>query len=225
MRIWKVALAAVVVVALAGFAGRLVMAQSDEDGSRRGPFRNFVARLAENLGITEEALDTAIQDTQLELLDEAVAEGRIDEEHAAKIRERIESGEGFGFGSRHHGRAFRAYHSIGAVAEFLGIERSDVRAGLKDGQTLGEIAAANGSSPEALVDHLYSKVEERLARAVEKQRITQERADEILFNARERITEFVNREPGDFGRFKDEERVPQGAPSPETPPSGAGLFF
>jgi hypothetical protein len=221
MKLWKVGLAAVVVVALAGMAGRLVLAQSEENGSKEGPLRNFIGRLAENLGISEDDLNTAIKDTQLELLDEAVAEGRIDEERAAEIRERIESGEGFKFGFR-HGKGHRLHHGIEEVAEFLGIEESAVRAGLEEGQSLGEIATANGSSPQALIDHLVGQLQERLARAVENERITQERADEILANATERITNFVNGQPGEFPR---KDGLPEDEQSPETPPEGAGLFF
>ena len=130
MKIWKVALAAVAIVAFAGMAGRLVMAQSDEETPTDEERPNFLARLAENLGISEDELQSAIQTTQLELLDEAVAAGRIDEERAAEIRERIESGEGFkfGFGFGHGPGHHRPHHGVDEVADFLGVEeccRSD----------------------------------------------------------------------------------------------------
>ena len=161
----------------------------------------------------------------LHAVDEAVAAGRIDEERAAEIRERIESGEGleFGFGPGHHRGPGYHHQPLEEIAEFLGIERSAVIAGLEDGQSLGEIAAANGSSADALVDHLVAQLEERVSAKVADGDITQERADELLANARERITDFVNREPGDFPRFKD--GLPEEMPSPETPAEGASLIF
>jgi hypothetical protein len=225
MKFWKVALAAVAIVAFAGMAGRLVMAQSDEETPSGEDRPNFVARLAENLGISEDELRSAVQTTQLELLDEAVANGRIDEERAAEIRERIESGEGlkFGFGFGHGPGLHRIHHGVDEVADFLGVEESVVLTGLKEGQSLGEIAAANGSSAEALIDHLVTQTEERVNAKVADGDITQERADEILANARERITNMVNREPGEFPRFRD--RLPEDEASPETSPEGAGLFF
>jgi uncharacterized protein YidB (DUF937 family) len=225
-RFWKWGLGAVVMLALAGAAGRLVMAQSDEETPPDEVRPDFIARLAENLGISEEDLQAAVQTTQLEILDEAVAAGRIDEEKAADIRERIESGEGFGFhfgpgGPGGHGH--RGHVAIEGVAEFLAIERATVIDAIQDGQTLAEIAVANGSTAEALIDHLVAQLEERVNAKVADGDIAQERADEILENARERITELVNREPGEFPRFKD--RLPDDMPSPETPPEGAGLFF
>jgi hypothetical protein len=224
-RIWKWGLGAVLVLALAGAAGRLVMAQSEEgtpgpDGLRE----NFVARLAEKLGIGQDELESAVQETQLELLDEAVAAGRIDEERAGRIRERIESGEGFafGFGGGHHGPG-HGHHVLEETAEFLGIERSDVLAGIEDGQTLGEIAAANGSSAEALVDHLVGELTTRVNEKVAEGDISQERADEILSTATERITNLVNREPGEFRRFR--EGPPGDMPEDETPAEGNSLIF
>ena len=221
-RFWKWGLGAILVLALAGAAGRLVMAQSDEETPADEDARpNFIARLAENLGISEEDLQAAVQETQIEILDEAVAAGRIDEERAAEIRERIESGEGlaFGFHGPGHPGGHRGHYAIEEVAEFLGIERADVLSALQDGQSLAEIAAANGSSAEALIDHLVAQLEERVNEKLAGEDITQERADEILSNARERITDLVNREPGEFPRFRDD--IPEDAPSPE----GAGLFF
>ena len=48
------------------------------DDERGRPFENFLDRLAENLGISREELDSTIDETQIELIDEAVADGRFD---------------------------------------------------------------------------------------------------------------------------------------------------
>jgi hypothetical protein len=62
--------------------------------------------LAENLGITRDALDAALQQTALDLVDDALAEGRIDEDRASDLRERIESGEPFGLFGHGFGNFF-----------------------------------------------------------------------------------------------------------------------
>jgi uncharacterized protein YidB (DUF937 family) len=169
---------------------------------------NFLERLAANLGVSVDELEQALRDTQLDLLDEAVADGRIDEADAAEIRERIESGDAplfpFFFG-RHHGGpgpGLGACIALDEVADFLGVEESVIHDGLRDGQTLAQIAEANGSTADALAAHLLSQLETRLNEAVANGDITQERADEVLANAPERINDMINREGPGPGRFR-----------------------
>ena len=62
----------------------------------------FQAAVAEKLGVTTDELQDAYKEAALEQLDAAVAAGRLTEEQADAIRERIESGDflgphGFGF--------------------------------------------------------------------------------------------------------------------------------
>ena len=78
------------------------------------------------------------------------------------------------------------------VADTIGIDIASLREGLMDGQTLGEIAAANGSSAEAVIDALVAEVDEHLTDAVANGRIDEERKAEILADATERITTAVN---------------------------------
>ena len=67
----------------------------------------FQAAVAEKLGVTTTELQNAYKAAALEQVDAAVAAGRLTEEQADAIRERIESGDflgphfgfGFGFGS------------------------------------------------------------------------------------------------------------------------------
>lgn len=77
----------------------------------------YLDQLAENLGVTREALDAGLKQTALDMLDQAVADGLIDADRAAEIREKIESGEaplgigpfgggGFRGHGGHHGGGF-----------------------------------------------------------------------------------------------------------------------
>ncbi|MEX1254952.1 MAG: hypothetical protein WEE64_11500 [Dehalococcoidia bacterium] len=182
---------------------------------------NYLDSLAGNLGVSREELDAALQQTGLDLLDQAVADGRITEDEAANIRERIESGEGlFPFFPGHHGGpgGFRHGFMVGAnleeIAEFLGVDRQVVIDGLQNEQSLAQIAEANGSSRDALVAFLLEQATERANEAVANERITQAQADEMLANAGERINDLVDREglpdhpgrhfgPGRFGPGDD----------------------
>ncbi len=196
MGVWKLGIGVVVLVALAAATIGFVGAQTDEDGD--GPLGNFVGRLAENLGITQGELDAAIDETQLEIVDEKLADGAIDEEQAARIRERIEEdGSFFGaFGQRGHKmqRHGGGFGHGADVAEFIGIEPEALREAIEGGQSVVQVAEANGVSEAELTAHLLGEIEAKLAEAVESGRIDQAKADEVLAGAAEKIAECINRE-------------------------------
>lgn len=195
-RLWKLGLAIVAVLVLAGAAVAFVSAQTDT----AVPGTDFVARLAEKLGISQDKLQAAIDETQLDMVDEAVAEGRLTDEQANRIRDRIESGEGlFPFGGFGKGFALgRGIGHLGAsvndVADFLGMSVDELRAAMADGQSLAQVADSQGVGADKLKEYLVGQVEESVAQAVKDGRITQTQADEILANAPDRIEQMINQE-------------------------------
>lgn len=78
------------------------------------------------------------------------------------------------------------------VAEFLGIDRPTLIQSLRDGMTLAEVAAANGSSAEALIEHLVAESNARIDQALTDGKIDEARAAELKSAAEERITAMVN---------------------------------
>ena len=195
MGVWKIGIGVVAIIALAAATVGFVGAQTGQDGD--GPLGNFVGRLAENLGITQGELEAAIDQTQLELVDEKVADGTLTEEQAAQIRERIEEGGSF-FGPlvRHkHQMHHRGGMGHGAdIAEFIGVTPEELRAAIEGGQSIVQVAEANGVSEQELTAHLLGEIEAKLAEAVESGRIDQAKADEVLANAADKIAECINRE-------------------------------
>ena len=157
---------------------------------------DFLDRLADELGVSREQLDAAIQNVGLDMVDQAVADGRITEEEADRIRSAIEDGKlpFFGLRGGHHGGHFPGRFAPGKVAEFLGVEPQVVLDGLQNDQSLAQIAEANGKTRDELKTFLLDEVKEYTAQMVEHGRITQERADEILANAPARIDELIDRE-------------------------------
>jgi hypothetical protein len=94
----------------------------------------------------------------------------------------------------------RARHAIGGVvASTIGIERADLRAALKSGQSVAEIAQAHNVEPQAVVDAVVSAVNQRVDEAVANGRITAERGDTIKGKVAERANTLVNRH---FGQAK-----------------------
>ena len=86
------------------------------------------------------------------------------------------------------------------VAEFIGIEQDALREAIEGGQSLVQVAEANGVSEQALTDFLLGEIEAKLAEAVASGRIDQAKADEVLAGAGEKIAECINREgPPDHG--------------------------
>lgn len=203
-RFWKIGLTIGAVLVLAVAAVGFVSAQTDNDV----PGTDFVARLAEKLGITQEELQTAIDETQLDMVDDAVANDKLTEEQGDRLRDRIESGEGlrpfrgfrfgfeFGFGKGFH--VGRGLVHIGEVledvGELLGTSVEELRDALSGGQSLAEIAEAHGVSEEDLKAFLVGLVEDHLAEAVENGGLSQEQADEALERASELIDRLVNQE-------------------------------
>jgi DNA-binding phage protein len=193
----------------------------DEDTLRD----QFLDDLAGRLGVSREQLDQAMSDTALALVDQAVADGRITEAEAEIIRERIAEG-GFPFfglpGHHRFGLGPGCGVNLEETAEFLGTTVTELRDALAEGQSLAQVAEAQGVSREDLVAFLIGEVEERLNEAVANERITQEEADEKLASAAERIEELVDREGLPFpGKFRF--RLPESEES--APEGGTGLIF
>lgn len=206
-RLWKPAIVAVAVLALAVVAIGIVGAQTDGDPTR--PFSNFLSRLADNLGISETKLQEAIDQTSVDIVDEKEAAGDLTEEQAARIRERIASGEGLPFFGRFRFDFSKGFgHGFGhlgvasdAVADFLGISVDDLRTARADAQSLAQIAEANGVSRADLIAFLVGQTEQKLAAKVEEGKLDQARADEILGRFQEGVDDLVDRtEPFPHGR-------------------------
>ncbi|HUG13640.1 MAG TPA: hypothetical protein VMM78_01370 [Thermomicrobiales bacterium] len=179
-----------------------VFAQEGEDGeTSRG--QAFIERLAVKLGLTTEELQSAVQETQTDMVEEAVANGRITEEQAAEMRERIEEGSGgFGFMRRHHhgpfhghGRLAMRVLSVNTIADELGISKAELRQQLAGGSTLVEVIEANGSTVDAIVAAIVEDTATRLEQAVANGRMTQEQADAFLADLPARLTERIEAGP------------------------------
>ena len=186
-------LGAVAALGVALFAVAGARAQEGED---EGPVRNFVGRLAEKLGISEDDLTTAVKEVELKMIDEALAEGRITEEQAAEMRERVESGELRFPGRGHQGaRCFLAGRMVDLSAEVLGVERSEIIDGLQDGRSLAQIAEDHGMGVDEFKAEVTGAVESNLAEKVEEGYITQERAERMLERFTNNLDRIINHVP------------------------------
>jgi len=88
---------------------------------------------------------------------------------------------------------------LDAAAEVLDLTADELRTELGEGQTLAEVATAQGVEVQAVIDTLVTDAGTHLAEHVADGDITQAEADEKLAEMTERITTSVN-DGGGFGR-------------------------
>ncbi len=201
--------AAVVVLAVGAVAigGAATSAQEGD-----GPLGTFIGRVAEKLGISEEEFEAVIDEARTELIDEAVAEGRLTEEQAERLQER---GFPFAGGRTGHGRG----RVIEAAAEVLGVTQEELKDELKDGSSLAEVAEAQGMTVDDFKAELLYQLQALLDSDVADGTLTQEQADNIFGCAEEKIDSILSGEgrphgrPGGFGGLG--QSVPEGAESSE----------
>jgi hypothetical protein len=107
-------------------------------------------------------------------IDAAERSGRISSGRADRLRERVEA-----FCGAHPRARFAAFGMLRAAAEFLDLDRAELRAQLP-GTSLAGLAQKQGKSVAALEAAMVAPAKARLAKAVADGRITQARADAAL---------------------------------------------
>jgi hypothetical protein len=131
----------------------------------------------------------------LEQLAPLVEDGTINADQAAAVAEHLTGS--FKGPVR---RPVRALVGLAAVADFLGLDGAELREAIGEYDTIAEIAEANGSSAEAVVEHLLGIFEGHLDQAIADGRTTEDQKAELLAAAEVRFTNFVNEplpEPGE----------------------------
>lgn len=163
-----------------------------------------LVEVAANAGVSESELVAALEAANTERVAQALADGKIDAEKAAeieagmseKISERINTVVGSRSEARQERREARRAAAAETLAE-LGLDEDTVKTGREAGKTLTEIAGEAGVSEADLVDALVADAEERLAAATEAGNVDEDKAAEIAENIEERVTNRVNRTPGE----------------------------
>ena len=207
----------VMVLLVSSLVAGVALAQGGGTGDTQGARGSFAARVAAHLGVTEQQLVDAFKATRLETLDEAVAAGKISPEDAEQIRQRIEEGQGLGFGLR--GWRIHALGGIvSSVAETLDMTPREIAQDLRQGQSLAEIGQAKGVSTDTLKSAILTAADEKLDQAVADGKLTQDQADKIMTRLTNNIDKILNwkRGSGGEGLPRRGAGMPQGA-SPRLP--------
>jgi hypothetical protein len=164
---------------------------------------------ADELGVSLDALTPAAKAAAIATIDQAVANGDVPSEIADRMKLRIENGNadgcrllgaGFlGFGRHMAGVDWRI-DWVSTAAEMLDLQPAELATDLRDGETLQEIADAQGVDYETLSQAILDAAEADLTALVDVGTITQDRADEVLANLADRL------ESGDFPPFAGSDR-------------------
>jgi polyhydroxyalkanoate synthesis regulator phasin len=175
-----------VLLGLAALVAGPVQAQLGP-GDQQGRHQRYLELLAEELDVSVEELKQARQSARNQLIDEAVAAGKLTPEQAEARKDgTAEPGE-------RRGKIGRlALNIFGEAAEILGLSGAEVRAGLKEGKSLADLASEQGVSN--LEEQLANAIEAKLKQAVDKGNLTQEQADRISEGLTNRLDQIINHE-------------------------------
>jgi polyhydroxyalkanoate synthesis regulator phasin len=210
---------AIAALAVIGGGGAAIAASGDSSS----PGRSFFDAVAKHLGISSQKLEDATKAAAIDQVDAALAEGKITEEEADALKERIQSGDfppffgsgplfgpkfgpGFDF---HGGPPFLFGEKLSAAADYLGLTEAELRTKLNSGQTLAQIAKTQGKSVEGLKQAILADAKEKLDQLVEDGELTQAEADAMYERLQSHIDDLVQHAQLRF-RFRDRMGPPPG---------------
>ncbi len=140
-----------------------------------------LADLIEVQGLDEDEVVADLKAGAIERVNQALEEGKIDEDRAEAMIARIEESDLDTLLNRDFApRPPMPPIALEMVADALEMSEEDLHAALEDGQTVPELIEAEGLSVEAVADDLKGAVVARVEDAVEEGKIDEDRADVML---------------------------------------------
>jgi polyhydroxyalkanoate synthesis regulator phasin len=219
---------AVLLVAGLGAAGAIAASRIISPGEET---KAIIDDAASQLGVEPSELSEALKEALKNRIDEAVDDGRLTEEQADELKQRIDENEypllggPWRFGLDRHGAGLDRFGPLGHLGDFrllstaasyLGMTEAELRAALED-KTLAEVAKEHGKTAAGLVQQLVATQTKRIDEAVADGKLTDDQATTLKAGLEERMESFVNGElrwrmDGDRHRFWP------GSGSPRAPP-------
>ena len=215
---------AVAAVAVVGVGAQTGTPTASPTGT---PLDKLFEKVADKLGITQDQLTNAVKSSETELIDEALANGTITQDRADKLKERIASSDHIILpGGGRHGKGGGCHGGPGPilndVAGVLGIDKEVLMNDLRNGQSLAEIAQAQGQNVDDFKAALLDNAHQKLNDLVGQSQLTQDKADQMFQRLSDNIDQIINAHhtPGEghgHGRFGGPGfNSPSGSPSPST---------
>jgi uncharacterized protein YidB (DUF937 family) len=191
----KIVAGTVAAVAVGGAGAGIAATEFSSSPSQES--KAVLSDAAQRLGVQPSELSSALKKALEDRVDAAVAAGRLTKAQGDELKQRIESNDlpffpapgllGHGFD---HGRLL---HGFDAAASYLGLTEAQLFRQLDAGKTLAQVAKDQGRSADGLVAALKADLKSKLDDAVTDGRLTKAQEEQILRDADQRISDFVNR--------------------------------
>ncbi len=163
--------------------------------------QTYLDALASELGISTDELTAAGQAAAATTVDAAVTAGDLTDAQATALKERIASnagkgcaflGRGLHFGD-HGGRGGQGMppfgNLLGVAADTLGVPQADLVDRLRAGETLADVATAEGVDIATVTGAVTDALNAALADAVAAGDLTQARADKIAAHVAQEVAD------------------------------------
>ena len=197
-------------ILLAGVAGATGYASAQEPGATPDTAKHqkrverrdaFLSRVAAHLGVTVDQLKQAYQSAGSEAVDDALANGEITQEQADQAKANIASGKPAGLRKmlgnargRERMRVERIRDGIAkSVATALNMTPEELRAQLKSGKSIADVAGAN---LPAVKTQITNDAKTKLDAAVAAKKLTQAQADKALQMLTDNLDKILNKTRG-----------------------------
>ncbi|MDO8672750.1 MAG: hypothetical protein Q7O66_15165 [Dehalococcoidia bacterium] len=198
----------------------MVLAAGPTDG-KSGIQQTFISKLAKVLGIQEDQLKKGITQAQNEMVDDALKAGKLNQDQANKMKDRIGKGGNWGAPSMRppkgrqnmhppmgpngkpntpsmpgaNGRQFMMpgmQNFMKTATDFLGMKPADLMAEMRQGKTLAQIAKDHGKSVVDLKNKLVTDAQTKIDEAATKGTITKDKAAELKKTLGDQADKFLN---------------------------------
>jgi hypothetical protein len=161
----------------------------------------FYNGVASHLGISPDALKDAIKQTRIDQINQAVKDGKIDQDRANRMIQAIQSGQGMmhpggpaGQGQRQGRPEMRGGAMLAASA--LGLTPEQLRTEMQGGQSLAQVAQAHGVSRDDLKTKLIAAQKARLDQAVANGQLTADQEQQVSSRFAANLDKMIDFVPG-----------------------------
>jgi len=195
----KVLVAAVATLIVAGglTSAGLVFAATNNSPNVQ---ESFMTRVAQILGVSDQKLTNALQQASTENVDQLLKNGKITQIQADQMKQKIQSGKfknlDIGFGRM--GINGIRFDYISSLAQYTGINKTDLNTALKAKKNLTDIITSNGKTISDTKAYLIQQETTNIQQKLKDGKITQDEANNFTKDLSVRTDDFLN---GNFTGF------------------------
>ncbi len=174
-----------------------------------------VAQVAQSKGVDPQRVIDAIVAAATQKIDQALADGKIDEPRAAELKRKLPQIADRLVNQtrqlvRRAERRSRRKAAIETAAKAIGISTDELVDAVKSGRSIADVADSKGVEVSKVVGALVAEATKRIAEAVDAGRLPAAEGDQLKSRLADRIDTFLHRT---FGQRADANRGGAGTPA------------